>query len=67
MKGKNKLYTTPQAATMLGLSATQIRTMIGRGQAKPDQQIGGTWVFTIEEIERLRTSRRPPGRPFKQK
>jgi len=66
VEGKDKLYTTQEAAKELGISYTWLRALISDKIAQPSQQIGGTWVFTIEEIERLRTSRKPPGRPKKQ-
>lgn len=65
MEGKDKLYTTQQAAAMLGFTDGRLRQLIIAGTAIPDQQIGGTWLFTIEEIERLRT-RPKVGRPAKQ-
>ena len=55
MEGKEQLYTTQQAAQMLGCTDSRLRQMILAGTAQPAQQIGGTWVFTGEEIERLRT------------
>jgi excisionase family DNA binding protein len=66
MEGQEKLYTTQEAARELGISYTWLRALIVDKIAQPAQQIGGTWLFTSEEIERLRTSRRPPGRPKKQ-
>ena len=60
-------FTTPQVAAALGLSAAHIRRMITQGTAKPIESIGGSWLFTAEEIERLRTrpkskSGRPKGK-----
>jgi hypothetical protein len=54
MVDKNKLYTTQQAAAMLGFTDGRLRQLIIAGTAQPAQQIGGTWVFTLEEIERVR-------------
>jgi hypothetical protein len=65
MEGEKTLYTTPQAAEVLGISASRMRNMIMTGKAIPDQQIGGTWLFTIEEITRLQT-RPKRGRPKKE-
>jgi len=62
MEREETLYTTPQAAEALGISASHMRKMIMNGQAIPDQQIGGTWLFTTEEVERLR-NRPKRGRP----
>ncbi len=65
MESKKALYTTPQAAEALGISASYMRNMIMTGKAIPDQQIGGTWLFTAEEIERLRA--RPRMKPGPQR
>ncbi len=65
--GKDKLYTTQQAAAMLGFTDGRLRQLILAGIAEPNQQIGGTWVFTQEEIERLRNRvKSKGGRPKKQ-
>lgn len=50
-----RMYTTQQVAEQLNVSDAYVRKMIGRGKATPSQQIGGTWMFTKDEIERLRT------------
>ncbi len=61
MDSEKSLYTTPQAAQALGISASHMRKMTMTGQAIPDHQIGGTWLFTHEEVERLRTRKRTRG------
>ena len=62
-----QLYSTEEVANELNVTNSYIIKMIERGQAHPVQKLGGRmYVFTKEEIERLRTSRRPPGRPKKQ-
>jgi hypothetical protein len=66
MEDKQKLYTTPEAATQLGISDSHMRTLIRLGKAQPKQQIGGTWMFTLDEIERLRIRPKSKGgRPTK--
>ena len=65
MPSQEKMYTTQQAAEMLGISDSRLRTLIVEGRAHPKEQLGGTWFFTLDEIERLRTTRRPRGRPKK--
>lgn len=55
MEGKDKLYTTQETADQLGMSDSNLRNLIRTGKAQPKQQIGGTWMFTLDEIERLRT------------
>ena len=66
MEGKEILYTTQEAAQELGISYSYLRTLIANKVAQPSRQIGINWLFTSEDVERLRTSRRPPGRPKKQ-
>jgi excisionase family DNA binding protein len=62
-----KLYTTQEVANQLGVSDSRIRNMIAAKQAQPLKQIGGTWMFTQSEIERLRTRPKSKGgRPKKQ-
>ncbi len=56
-----KLYTTLQAAQALGVSGSLLRTMIMNGTAYPKQKIGNRWVFTLDEIERLRHRKRTSG------
>ncbi len=63
---EKQLYTTQEVADELSVTNSYILKMIGRGQAHPLQKLGHMYVFTKEEVERLRTSRKPPGRPKKQ-
>ena len=65
MGSEYKFYTTKEAAALLGFTDGRLRQLIKKGKATPAQQVGGTWVFTIEEIERLQT-RPKAGRPKKQ-
>jgi hypothetical protein len=65
MEEKDKLYTTQETAEQLGMSDSNLRNLIRTGKAQPAQRIGNSWVFTIDEIERLRERKRP-GRPKKQ-
>ena len=57
----HKLYTTQQAAQELGVSDSLLRVMIINGTAYPKQKIGNSWVFTLDEIERLRHRNRKTG------
>ena len=67
MAGKYDLYSTPQAAAALGIASSYLRLMIAQGIAQPSQRIGTSWVFTIEEIERLRSRpKNKGGRPKKE-
>jgi predicted site-specific integrase-resolvase len=63
---EKKLYTSPEAAQALGVSASHMRNMIRTGIAQPKCAIGGTWMFTQEEIERLRNRKRTRGPSKKQ-
>ena len=63
---EKQLYTTQEVADELDVTRGYIHKMIERGQAQPAQKLGHIYVFTKEEIERLRTNRKPQGRPKKQ-
>jgi hypothetical protein len=66
MEDRHKLYSTQEAAVMIGFSDSRLRQLILADLAKPNQKIGGIWLFTIEEIERLRNRPiRRGGRPKK--
>jgi excisionase family DNA binding protein len=59
-------FTTQEVADALSLSDGYIRQMIASGLARPKRKFGDTWLFTADEIERLRN--RPiskGGRPKK--
>lgn len=55
MSQERELLTTQQAASLLNISDRRLRQLIEEGKAQPAMQIGGTWMFSREEIERLRT------------
>ena len=59
------MFSTSEVAQELSVSDSYIRKLIAAGKAYPKQQFGGTWLFDAVEVERLRTSRKPPGRPKK--
>ncbi len=63
---EKQLYTTQEVADELDVTRDYIHKMINRGKAHPSQKLGHIYVFTKEEIERLRTNRKPPGRPKKE-
>lgn len=50
---ESKLYTTQEAARILGISDSYIRRMIGAGRAIPKARIGNSYVFDMAEIKRL--------------
>jgi excisionase family DNA binding protein len=66
IKDRHKLYTTQEAAQELGVTDSHIRNMIRTGKAQPAQRIGNSWVFTIDEIKRLRGRKRTTGKAKKQ-
>ena len=66
MSEQGKMYTTQEAAELLGISDSRLRNMIREGKAQPVKQFAGAWVFTLEEIERLRGRKRTRG-PNKKK
>jgi predicted site-specific integrase-resolvase len=65
MPDQERMYTTQEAAELLGISDSRLRNLIREGKAQPKQQFAGAWVFTIAEIERIRGQRKKAGRPKK--
>ncbi len=66
MAEDTKLLTTQEAAKELGISDNHLRTLISTSQAHPKRQIGGTWMFTLDEVERIRhRPKKKSGRPKK--
>lgn len=53
-ESKTKMFTTQQASQLIGISDSRLRNLIRAGQAVPAEQIGGTWLFTLDEINRLK-------------
>lgn len=51
---EGRLYTTQEVAKELSVSDAYIRKLILQGKAHPKQQVGGTWLFTQDEVDRLR-------------
>lgn len=63
---EEKLYSTTEVAEALSVSNTYIRKLVKEGKAHPTQRIGKNWVFTLEELERLRNRPKSKGgRPKK--
>ena len=62
MSQERELLTTQQAASELGITDRRLRQLVEEGKAQPATQIGGTWMFSRDEIERLRSRPRKPGR-----
>jgi len=62
---EDRLFTTQEVARELSVSDAHVRRMIGQGKAHPLRQMGGTWFFSREEVERLRSRPKPKGRPPK--
>ncbi len=62
---KEELFSTQEVATELGLSSGMIRQLIAMGEAHPFRKVGNGWLFTAEELERLRA--RPRGTPGRQR
>ena len=54
MGDKDEMFTTQEAAQQLSLSDSHMRKLIMLGKATPSRMIGGTWMFTPDEIERVR-------------
>lgn len=67
MPEQEKMYTTQEAAELLGISDSRLRNLIREGKAQPKQQFAGAWVFTLAEIERIRSRPKSKGgRPKQQ-
>ena len=65
LQGKSDiLLSTAEAAVMLGLSETTIRTYVARGKLFP-LRVGQTLVFPKEECERYMAEKLPTGKPKK--
>jgi len=62
---EDRLFTTQEVAREMSVSDAHVRRMIGQGKAHPLRQMGGTWFFSREEVERLRARPKPKGRPPK--
>lgn len=58
---ESKVYTTQQVASMLNVSDSYIRQLIAKGKAIPKERIGNIYVFTLDEIDRLRARKRTRG------
>lgn len=55
-----KLLTSTQVAAELGVNDSRIRQLARQKQI--GQKLGRDWVFTPEEVEKLRTRKTTPGR-----
>jgi excisionase family DNA binding protein len=65
LQGKSDvLFSTAEAAKLLGLSETTIRTYVARGKLFP-MRVGQTLVFSKTECERYQAEKLPPGKPPK--
>jgi excisionase family DNA binding protein len=59
----NRLYTTDEAAKLVGLSEDYIRELASKGRLTA-KKFGRLWMLTEEDIDTLR-NRKPRGRPKK--
>lgn len=48
------VFTTQEAAKAIGMSDSNLRNLIRWGKAHPLRKFGDSWLFTQEEIDRLR-------------
>jgi predicted site-specific integrase-resolvase len=62
---QNRLYTTQEAAALIGISDGYLRTLVTLGKATPTTEIGGTLMFDMAEIERVMQRPTRKGRPPK--
>jgi len=62
-----KLYSTSEAATYLGLSVAAIKYHVHIARNIEPQRVGHSLVFTQEQLDEFKKTRRSPGRPRKEK
>lgn len=65
-----QLYTVKQIAEITGRSEIGVRKIAERQNARGvpvGQKVGGVWIFTAAEVERLRSMVNKAGRPAKAK
>lgn len=60
-----KLHSTKEAAEYLGLSVPAIKYHIKKGHLK-GQLVAKTLVFTQDELDKFKSTKRPQGRPRKE-
>ncbi len=53
-----KLYTTQEAAEMLGINVTRVQQLVGNGIGT---RYGRDWMLTLKDIRALRHRRTKPG------
>jgi hypothetical protein len=56
-------YTTKQVGDMLGVSDSRVRQLAIA--LKMSTKFGGVWMFSDEDVSRLREAQAPKGRPAK--
>jgi len=53
-----------EAARVLGIKhPSQLRKLIAKGQFAAEKPGGHDWMVRVEEVERYKAERRPPGYP----
>lgn len=60
-----KEYTAEEAATEIGISLSQFNDYASRRKVITGRRVGWTILYSEEEVQRLKTSRKPKGRPKK--
>lgn len=59
------LFSTKEAAEYLGMNEGQMKYHVFTAKNIKGQMIGNSMVFTKEELDRFKTTRKPQGRPRK--
>jgi len=67
MKSIHQIYDSQAAAVYLTLSPHSVRKYVQRGILRPLRSIGRAYIFSREELDRFRNSRRSAGRPPQKK
>lgn len=65
MEGQ-KLYTTEEVAAELGISGSLVRRLVRQGRATPKERYPRMFLFTREEIEKLRARPKRAGKKTEQ-
>lgn len=50
---EKRMVTTQECAKMAGMSDSNLRNWIRKGWITPASQIGGTWLFTLEQVQEV--------------
>ena len=58
-----QFVSAPEAAALLGLTDARIRQLLSNGVIQGQKLGERNWAIHIDEVDRYKKERRPPGRP----